>query len=126
MAVKKQKGRPNTRIEITPTPYNDLAESYEVSVFELARCMDTEEMAGLLENYLNQGGKGFRSGEEDGRALRYAHRTLQRLVVAWALGVICGLSEQEYTDPRNETAIKTAKWIKRLCDKGELPLGMFI
>jgi hypothetical protein len=54
------------------------------------------------------------------------HRTLQRLVVCFAFGLIAGLSEQNYTDPRNETAIQTAKKIAQMLEEGELPLGLYI
>jgi hypothetical protein len=58
--------------------------------------------------------------------LRFTHRTLQRLAVCFAFGIITGLSEQEYTDPRNETAIQTAKKIAQMLEKGDLPLGLYV
>jgi hypothetical protein len=58
--------------------------------------------------------------------LRFTHRTLQRLAICFAFGIIAGLSEQEHTDPRNETAIQTAKKIKAMIDKGELLFGLYI
>jgi hypothetical protein len=79
-----------------------------------------------LDEFLNLGGKGYREGKEVGLQLRFTHRTLQRLVVCFALGMIAGLSEQENTDPRNETAIQTAKKLVQLMESGELPLGLYI
>jgi hypothetical protein len=40
--------------------------------------------------------------------------------------MIAGLSEQEYTDPRNETAIQTAKKVAQMLEKGDLPFGLYI
>ena len=80
----------------------------------------------MLDDFLNLGGKGFREGKEIGLQLRFTHRTLQRLVICFAFGMIAGLSEQEYTDPRNETAIQTAKKVVQLMESGELPVGLYI
>ena len=40
--------------------------------------------------------------------------------------MIVGLSEQAYTDPRNETAIQTAKKVAQMLEGGELPFGFYI
>ena len=97
-----------------------------LSVYSLAKSLTTGNFANLLEDYLNLGGKGYREGREIGLQLRYTHRTLQRLVICFALGLIAGLSEQEFTDPRNETAIQTAKQIVQRLENGELPVGPYI
>ena len=97
-----------------------------IDVYTLARSMSPENFASLLDDYLNLGGKGFREGKEIGLQLRYTHRTLQRLIICFAFGLIAGLSEQEYTDPRNETAIQTARKVVELMQAGELPLGFYI
>jgi hypothetical protein len=97
-----------------------------ISIYTLARSMSSENFAALLDDYLNLGGKGFHEGKEVGLQLRFTHRTLQRLAVCFAFGLIAGLSEQEYTDPRNETAILTAKKVVLLMEAGELPLGLYI
>jgi hypothetical protein len=57
---------------------------------------------------------------------RFTHRTLQRLAICFAFGLIAGLSEQEYTDPRNESAVKTAKKITTMLENSELPLSLYI
>ena len=97
-----------------------------IDVYKLAKSITLENFAALLEDYLNLGGKGYREGREIGLQLRYTHRTLQRLVICFALGLIAGLSEQEFTDPRNETAIQTAKKVVKLLEEGELPVGPYI
>ena len=58
--------------------------------------------------------------------LRSTHRTLQRLAICFSLGLIIGLSEQQYSDARNETAIETAKKLAEMFKKGELPTGLYI
>ena len=70
--------------------------------------------------------EAYLEGKEIGLQLRFTHRTLQRLVICFAFGLIAGLSEQEYTDPRNGTAIQTAKKIAQMLEDGELPLGLYI
>jgi hypothetical protein len=97
-----------------------------VSTYTLARSLTLENFASLLDHFLNAGGKGFRDGKEIGLQLRSTHRTLQRLAICFALGMVTGLSEQEYSDPRNESAIKSAKRLAKMLEDGELPLGMFI
>jgi hypothetical protein len=97
-----------------------------ISVYTLAKSLTLENFASMLDDFLNLGGKGFREGKEIGLQLRFTHRTLQRLVICFAFGLIAGLSEQEYTDPRNETAIQTAKKIVQLIESGELPVGLYI
>jgi len=97
-----------------------------ISVYTLAKSLTPETFASLLDDFLNLGGKGFREGKEIGLQLRFTHRTLQRLVICFAFGLIAGLSEQEYTDPRNETAIQTAKKVVQMMEAGELPFGCYI
>lgn len=97
-----------------------------IDVYILAKSMTIENFAAMLDDFLNLGGKGYREGREVGLQLRFTHRTLQRLVICFAFGMISGLSEQEYTDPRNETAIQTAKKVVHLMESGELPVGLYI
>jgi hypothetical protein len=97
-----------------------------IDVYTLAKSMTFENFAAMLDDFLNLGGKGYREGREIGLQLRFTHRTLQRLVICFAFGMIAGLSEQEYTDPRNETAIQTAKKVVQLMESDELPLGLYI
>jgi len=97
-----------------------------ISVYTLAKSLTLENFASMLDDFLNLGGKGYREGKEVGLQLRFTHRTLQRLVICFAFGLITGLSEQEYTDPRNETAIQTAKKVVKLMEAGDLPVGLYI
>ena len=97
-----------------------------ISVYRVARSMTIYNFAALLDSFLNSGGKGFREGQEVGFHMRSTHRTLQRLAICFAFGLIVGISDQEHSDPRNEEAIKTAKKISGMLEGGELPLGFFI
>ena len=97
-----------------------------LNTYQIAKSLSLENFAALLDDFLNLGGKGFREGKEAGLQLRSTHRTLQRLVICFAFGLIAGLSEQEYTDPRNETAIQTAKKVAQMLAEDELPLGPYI
>jgi hypothetical protein len=97
-----------------------------ISVYALAKSLTLENFASMLDDFLNLGGKGYPEGKDVGLQLRFTHRTLQRLAVCFAFGLIAGLSEQEYTDARNETAIQTAKKVVQLMEAGEIPLGLYI
>ena len=97
-----------------------------INVFTVARSMTLDNFVRLFDEFLNLGGKQYREGQIIGQKLRYTHRSLQRLAICFAFGIIAGLSEQEYTDARNETAIETAKKIKQMIDQGELPVGFYI
>jgi hypothetical protein len=97
-----------------------------IDVYTLAKSMTIDNFAAMLDDFLNLGGKGYREGKQVGLQLRFTHRTLQRLVICFAFGMIAGLSEQEYTDPRNETVIQTAKKVVQMMDAGELPFGCYI
>lgn len=97
-----------------------------VSIYAIARSITPQNFAKLLDNYLNLGGKDIVDGKLVGLYLRNTHRTLQRLSVSFAIGLIVGLSEQDYTDARNEEAIKTAKKLAQMVRDGELPLGFYL
>ena len=97
-----------------------------VNIYTIAKSMTTDNFTKLLDEYLNLGGKDFREGKQVGLNLRFTHRTLQRLAICFSFGLIAGLAEQEYTDPRNETAIQTAKRVVQMMEAGDLPLGLYI
>lgn len=97
-----------------------------IDVYTLAKSLTIENFAAMLDDFLNLGGKGFREGKEIGLQLRFTHRTLQRLVICFAFGIIAGLSEQEFADARNEIAIQTARKVVQLMESGELPVGLYI
>lgn len=98
----------------------------KISTYQVAKSLTSENFAALLDEYLNLGGKDFRESKEIGLQLRFTHRTLQRLAICFAFGIIAGLSEQEYTDPRNKTAIQTAQKVAEMLEAGEFPLGLYI
>ena len=97
-----------------------------VSSYILGKCISDEELASLLETHLNDFSKGFESGKAVGEELCEIHRTLQRTAVLWAIGVICGLADQQYTDPRNNAAITAAKQIASMYAAGDLNCGMMM
>lgn len=100
--------------------------SESISIFAIARSMTLINFAKLLDAFLNLGGKGFSEGKKVGLDLRFTHRTLQRLAICFALGIIAGLSEQTYSDPRNEVAIHSAKKVAQMVKDNELPVGLYI
>lgn len=112
--------------EYNPTSSLNEGTRQTIDVYTLAKSMTIENFAAMLDDFLNLGGKGYGEGKQVGLELRFTHRTLQRLVICFSFGMIAGLSEQEYTDPRNETAIQTAKKIVKMMESDDLPLGMYI
>lgn len=92
----------------------------------VAKAMELEDFAEVLQEFLNYGFKEYADGYAVGHRCRRAHRTIQRSIIAFALGIIAGISEQEYTDARNETAIETAKKLHDMVANGDLPVGMLI
>lgn len=97
-----------------------------VSIYTVARSMTMDNFTKLFDEFLNLGGKQYAEGKIVGSKLRFTHRSLQRLAICFAFGIIAGLSEQEYVDSRNETAVETAKKIKQMIDQGELPFGFYL
>jgi hypothetical protein len=98
----------------------------EVSVHLCAKSMTFENFCYLLSEFMNMGGKDFRDGLRVGESFHSEHRTLQGLAVRFCLGIIVGLSKQEYTDARNETAVKACKKIAKMIEDDELQMGYMI
>jgi len=115
-------------IKLYDYDYNkrERVETGTVSTSDVARCMTHENFVYLFDTFLNYGGKQYHEGLGVGEDLRHTHRTLQRSAIAFALGLIVGISDQEYTDARNEQAIETAKKIAEMYKNGELSVGMHI
>ena len=101
-------------------------EDGEISTNKIAQCVSEEGLVELFDDLLNFGGRGYGVGVSVGQSLQTHHRTLQRSAVAFALGLIVGISDQKYTDPRNAQAIETAKHIAKLVGEGDLPLGPYL
>lgn len=95
----------------------------EIDTYTVAKSLDAESFAAIFETFINSyTGHGL----EVGRILRKSHHTLQRLVVVFALNMLKGLAEQNYTDPRNKDAIETARKITQMLKDGELSTGMMM
>jgi hypothetical protein len=92
----------------------------------LAKSLTLENMAELLQDFVNSGMKDYRDGAEVGKLLQTSHRTLQASAMRFCLGVIISLGEQEYTDARNETPVAMGKKIKAMINDGTLEMGYMI
>jgi hypothetical protein len=115
-------------VEIKDYDY-DLKETVskgKVSIYLFAKSMTFDNFVYLFSEYLNLGGKDFRNGLKVGESFCSEHRTLQGLAVRFCLGIIVGLSKQEYTDARNETAVNACKKIADMIEKDELKMGYMI
>lgn len=111
-------------MEITINNYSG-EEVLETTSGQIARSVSPEQLAHIIDDFLNGRGR-TNVGLEVGQTLTTTHPTLQRLAVVFAVNMLCGLAEREYTDDRNKTAIATAKKIKAMVDNGELPVGAYI
>ena len=97
------------------------------STHAIARAIEPEQFAYLIDAKLNSmSSDPLHEGIKVGACLRRTHRTLQRAVVGFALGILYGISQQEHTDDRNRTAIATAKTVAAQIDNDELLIGQFI
>lgn len=102
-------------------------ETVEFSTSTIGRNINCADLAEIIDTFLNRGGlNANNAGKEVGLELRNTHRTLQRLAVAFSLGILDGISRQEYFDARNADAIKTAKKITEMRENGDLDIGAFI
>ena len=99
----------------------------ELNTVTVAKGMNSMNMAKLLDSYLNVMSRdGFRNGIDTGTLLSTTHRTLQRSVVCFALGLLVGISKQVNSDARNADALITAKKIADMIEKEEISMGLFI
>ena len=111
---------------------NDDTDLEEVSVWGVARGMDSENMSDLLGDYLNVGMKDYREGLAVGKLCQNKHRTIQASIIRFCLGVIIGLStpekegEKVWTDARNETPVAMGQELSRQIESGELKMGWMI
>jgi hypothetical protein len=123
---------------ITVTLYDekyDKTGETTVYVSEIGRSINDDQMAELLEDYINHF-KEYRHGLRIGKELENAHRTLQASLFRWALGLCVGLSERtvtrldgttfDDTDARNEMSVRCGRDIKRLIEEGVLKMGYMI
>jgi len=98
-----------------------------ISTYAIGKAIEPEQFAYIIDTKLNNmSSDPLHEGIKVGACLRRTHRTLQRAVVGFALGILYGISQQEHTDDRNRTAIATAKTVAAQIDNDELLIGQFI
>ena len=105
---------------------NEDGEEFEATLRSISKAMGAEEFAEFFDDFLNSGMKDYGAGEAVGVKLQETHRTLQASAIRFSLGIILGLSEQEYTDPRNETPIAMGQKIAEMIESRELKMGYMI
>jgi hypothetical protein len=98
-----------------------------VNTHTIGKMVEPEQFAYIIDTKLNSmSSDPLHEGIKVGACLRRTHRTLQRAVVGFALGILYGISQQEHTDDRNRTAIETAKKVAAQIDDDQLLIGQFI
>lgn len=113
--------------EIELKGYDGKDKGVIIHIGEIARSITDEQLAKLLDEYLNVGFKGMRNGENVGKHAASFHRTLQRSFIGFLIGALVGIVEANGgTDPRNEAAIRAARKVHRMHKDGELNIGPMI
>jgi hypothetical protein len=95
-----------------------------IDVYTLAKSLTIENFAAMLDDFLNLGGKGYREGKQVGLQLRFTHRTLQRLVICFALGMIATFLvlrrrkmifayTQPESEPKRSKLAVVGGWVRR-------------
>jgi len=122
----------NPKYEISLTQYNYDTRQTEnigtVHIGTLARSITAEQMATLLENFLN-GGRGDSPSAHRIIAQHFTatHRTLQASAVRFHLGIVAQYAKEyqkawgDSTDPRNENAVRVARKIEAMMEDEYIP-----
>ena len=97
-----------------------------LSLWLVAKSMSVKQFASMLSDWINSYSVDYNAGEEIGKLFRFQHRTLQGTLYRLVLGILVGLSQQEYTDPRNEVAVRNSKKIAQMLDDGTVERGYMI
>jgi len=97
-----------------------------ISPYAVARSATHENIADILDDFCNCGMKDYREGETIGKLCQTKHRTIQASIIRFCLGIIIGLSKQEYTDARNEMPVAMGKKLSALIEDGTLKMGWMI
>ena len=87
-----------------------------VDTWTIAHSMTAENMADLMEEYANYGGREFRAGQEIGRLLWNTHRHLQHLLVQFCLGIVHEMGKQKWSDARNEFSLRVCQRVSQLLE----------
>jgi len=113
------KAKSKHNIELSHYDYdaNEVVQDGDVSVRAVAKAMEFEHFAEMLDNYCNTYSSGFERGRRVGKELQRTHNTIQRSIIVELVGVIAGLSDQAYTDARNADAVALAKKIAALYEQ---------
>ena len=98
----------------------------DVSVYEVAKNMTPAQFHYFVECYINSYSVDYNAGKELGEHFEGVHRTLQGTLYRFCMGILVGLSKQDYTDPRNEVAVKNCKKIAQMLEDGTLKMGYMI
>lgn len=98
----------------------------ELSVRDVAKSITKEQFAEMLGDYMNCFCNEYNRGQEIGKLLQNQHRTLQGSVCRLLLGMLVGIGDTEYFDPRNERAVAVGKKLKEMIESGELNFGYMI
>ena len=68
----------------------------------------------------------YDTGREVAEEITRKHRTIQGVIINLLLSILVHVGDTEYTDARNETAIKTCQYIRDSLNDGTINYQIFI
>ena len=99
----------------------------EVSPWDISRAIKTpEQLVEILSDYLNRGTKDYNTGIAAGKVAQNQHPTLQGSMIRFCLGVVVGMSTNDYTDARNATPVALGRKLAQMLKDGTLDMGYMI
>jgi len=85
-----------------------------VQAREVGQNLTIGAAAEILSTMVNGGGFSRADGRKVGQTLNTAHRTIQSCVIGFLTGIFEGMAENQFTDPRNASAVGMARKIAKL------------
>lgn len=110
-----------SEINVEDYSYEGRAPKEPKNIYDLAHHLSNNANGGYISGF-----SSFKKGVSLGLYLRREHRTLQGNIINFLLGIICGLAEQKYTDPRNETGVDACKKIREDLENENIHLQPYI
>lgn len=103
---------------------SDANRDVTVSIHDIAKAINVQQLAAILEDTLN--GYNMGKGTDVGKYLTNAHPTLQGVAINFFLDALMAMGNQSYTDRRNETGVRTCRKIRELLNDGRIERNPFI
>ena len=97
-------------------------EDVDVETSAVARALNTESLADILDSYLNK--MSTPGGKRLAEAFFYKHRTIQQNLVRFVWQFILGYADAPGFDLRNEGSVSLCRRIRSLAEDGLIEDGL--